>query len=141
MEVYLLPLVVLFLPDSRLFKRHRLRATIPDALNQSHVTHHCHITQHPNMRLRHRRVPRPRATTQLEVELVEGHPMYQVPTRLRLETTERAVGKLNVSSPVLGCYRIQQLLIQLQYQIILMSGSCHVSPEDDAGENHKNSVS
>ena len=110
----LFPAIGLLVPDAGFLERERLWARICLALNEPDVTDDGDIAQDADMGLDNGDQSGPRAATQLEVKLMEGHALYQVAASFGFKAGERGIGELLIGGPVFAADGIKQLLGELQ---------------------------
>ena len=110
----LFPAIGLLVPDAGFFEGERLWAGVCLALNEPDVTDDGYITEDTDMGLDDSDQSGPRAATQLEVELMEGHALYQVAAGFGFKAGKSGIGELLIGRPVFAAYGIEQLLGELQ---------------------------
>ena len=88
MEMHMLPLAILLVPNPRLFHRHGGRFAIGDLLRQANISDHGDIAHDPDMRGDDRRLDGIRSAGQVEVVLVEIKSVDQIPHRFGFKTSQ-----------------------------------------------------
>ena len=77
--MHMFPMFPLLLPDAGLLERGRLRAAVAHTLDQSNITDDAYLADDANVGLCHRHQPWSGTAAELEVELVERHPLDEHP--------------------------------------------------------------